>query len=309
MASLPLVGWIGAGRMGVPLASFILKAGYPLIVSTRNAVNRQKLTALGAREAANPSDCARTADVIFASLPDDSVLREVALGAEGVLANAKRDAIFVETSTVSPEVSAEVDREATRRRVAYLRAPISGNAVQAQSGDVSVLVSGPEAAWRTVQPIVATFSKAQTYFGTGEGARYMKLVANALVVNTAQAMAEALTLGRKAGLDWNTMLDTLAQSAMASPWLKAKAALLKKRDFTTTMTTRLTLKDIDLMLAAARANDVPMPLTALTRQLMQTLIGAGYGEEDYLSIIKLAEEQCGLPEVGWVERSDTHGRS
>jgi 3-hydroxyisobutyrate dehydrogenase-like beta-hydroxyacid dehydrogenase len=231
---------------------------------------------------------------VFASLPDDAALRKVALGADGVLAHSNRGAIFVETSTVSADVSAEVDRQASRYGVAYLRMPISGNAASAQHGDVSVFVSGPEHAWNTVKPVVQTFSKAQSYLGNAEQARYMKLVANAIIVSTAQATAEALALGRKAGLDWNTMLDTLAQSTIASPWLKAKLALLKQRDFTPTMTTRLILKDIDLMLAAAKANGVEMPLTAVTRELMQTLMHQGHGEEDYMAVVKLAEERSGL---------------
>ena len=211
-----------------------------------------------------------------------------------MLANAAAGAIFADTSTVSPEVSAEIDHEAAARGVAYLRMPISGNAASARDGNVTVLISGPEAAWNSIKPVVETFSKAQVYMGSGEQARYMKLVVNALVVNTAQTMAEALTLGRKAGLEWDLMLDTLANSTLASPWLKAKVALLKARDFTPTMTARLILKDVDLMLAAARAKEVSMPLTALTRQLMQVLIGEGYGEEDFMSVVKLAEKQSGL---------------
>jgi 3-hydroxyisobutyrate dehydrogenase-like beta-hydroxyacid dehydrogenase len=123
----------------------------------------------------------------------------------------------------------------------------------------------------------------------------MKLVINALVVNTAQALAEALALGGKAGLAYDVMLDTIAASTIASPWLKVKSALLKQRDFTPTMTTRLILKDIDLMLAAARAHDVPLPLIALTRQIMQAAVGAGFENEDYMAIVKLAEQQAGLP--------------
>jgi 3-hydroxyisobutyrate dehydrogenase-like beta-hydroxyacid dehydrogenase len=280
--------------MGVPMAGFILEAGYPVLVVSRSAANRQKLVARGAREAGDPAECARAADIVFASLPDDDALRKVALGPEGLLVNARRGTIFVETSTVSPELSAEIDREAARCGVAYLRMPISGNAASAQRGDVTALVSGPEAAWNTVKPVVETFSKAQVYLGTGEQARYMKLVANALVVSTAQALAEALALGRKAGLGWDVMLDTLAQSTIASPWLKAKLALMKQRDFTPTMTTRLILKDIELMLAAAEVHDVSMPLTTLTRQLMQMAVAEGYGEEDYMATIKLAEKQAGL---------------
>jgi 3-hydroxyisobutyrate dehydrogenase-like beta-hydroxyacid dehydrogenase len=281
--------------MGVPMAGLLLQAGYPLLVCTRGAANRQRLVEQGARAAASVAECARGADLVLSSLPDDEALRKVALGPDGALANARRGAIFVETSTVSAEVSAQIGREAEQRGVAYLRAPISGNAASAQRGEVTVLVSGPEAAWHAARPVLEAFSQAQVYLGAGEQARYMKLVANAIVINTAQAIAEALALGRKAGLDWDLMLDTLAQSTIASPWLKAKVQLLKPRDFTPTMTARLILKDIDLMLAAARAGGVPMPLTAVTREAMQDLIATGRGEEDYMATVKLSEERSGLP--------------
>jgi 3-hydroxyisobutyrate dehydrogenase-like beta-hydroxyacid dehydrogenase len=280
--------------MGVPLAGFILKAGYRVTVFSRSPASRSKLVTQGAQEADSVAQCARRADIVFSSIPDDDALREVALGPGGVLANARPDAIFVDTSTVSAESSAEVDEEAKRSGVAYLRAPVSGNAASARSGDVTVLVSGPQAAWETVKPVLAACSKSQLYLGAGENARYAKLVINALVVNTAQALAEALALGRGAGLGWDAMLDAIAASTIASPWLKVKSGLLKQRDFTPTMTTRLILKDLDLMLTAARANGVSMPLTALTRQMMQAAVGAGFGQQDYLAVVKLAEQNAGL---------------
>ncbi len=292
--SKPTIGWIGAGRMGVPMAGFIIHAGYPVVAHSRSAASTQKLVTQGAREARSAAECAGAAQIVFTSLPDDAALRKVALGAEGVLNNVRPGSIFADTSTVSVEVSLEVEREAAAHGIPYLRIPISGNAVQAQKGEVTALVSGPEPAWETVKPVVQAFSKGQVYLGAGDQARIMKLVVNAIVVNTAQVMAEALALGRKAGLEWQLMLDTLGQSTMASPWLKAKVALLKQRDFTPTMTTRLLCKDIDLMLGAGRLHDVPMPLTAATRQLMQMLIGEGFAEADYMAAIKLAEKQSGL---------------
>ena len=294
MASVPVIGWIGAGRMGVAMAGFILKAGYPLVVYSRSAASRQKLVTLGAREATSVTQCAHEADIVFSCISNDAALREIALGQQGVVDNAKPNAIFVDTSTVSAEVSAEVALAAKARGILYLRIPISGNAASARSGNVTALVSGPETAWNRVKPVVQTFSVAQVYLGSGEEARIMKLVVNLLVYAHAQAMAEALTLGRKAGLDWNLMLDTLGQSTLASPWLKAKVALMKPRDFTPTMTGRMILKDLDLMLDAARSIEVPLPITALTRQLTQALVGEGYGDEDYMAAIKLAEKQAGL---------------
>jgi 3-hydroxyisobutyrate dehydrogenase-like beta-hydroxyacid dehydrogenase len=212
-----------------------------------------------------------------------------------VLEHAGEGTLLAETSTISTELSGEIAREAELHGVAYLRMPISGNAASADRGEVTALVSGPESAWLAVKPIVETFSTAQVYLGPDEEARVMKLVVNAIVVNTAQSMAEALTLGRKAGLDWATMLDTLAESTIASPWLKAKARLLRERDFTPTMTTALIMKDMDLVLAAAREHGVPMPLAATTRQLLQVLVGEGYATADYLSSVKVAERQAGLP--------------
>ena len=294
MSSLPVIGWIGAGRMGVAMAGFILKAGYPLLVYSPTAASRQKLVALGAREALSVAQCATAADIIFSCITNDAALREVALGPQGVLDNAKPGVIFIDTSTVSAQISAQVAEQAQTRGIAYLRIPISGNAASARTGNVTALVSGSQTAWNTVKPIVQTFSVAQVYLGSGDEARIMKLVVNLLVYAHAQAMAEALTLGRKAGLDWNLMLDTLGQSTLASPWLKAKVALMKPRDFTPTMTGRMILKDLDLMLDAARSNDVPLPITALTRQLTQALVGEGYGDEDYMAAIKLAEKQAGL---------------
>jgi 3-hydroxyisobutyrate dehydrogenase len=297
MSDKPHIGWIGAGRMGVPMAGFILKAGFPLTVYSRSAESRAKLTAQGAREASSIADCAKVADIVFSSVADDAALRSVALGPDGLLAHMRRDTIYAETSTVSSEVSSELAAEAGRRGVAYLRTPISGNAASARTGDVSVLGSGPQAAWERIKRVLVAFSKNQIYLGEGESARYMKLVVNALVVNTAQALAEALALGRKSGLPYDLMLDTIAASTIASPWLKVKTGLVKQRDFTPTMTTRLILKDIDLMLAAARAHDVPLPMVALTRQIMQAAIGAGFENEDYMAIVKLAEQQSGLPDM------------
>jgi len=294
MASLPRIGWIGAGRMGVPMAGFVLKAGYPLTVFSRSAASRQKLVAQGASEALSTADCTRGADVIFSAVADDAALRDVALGAHGVLANARPGAIFADTSTVSPQVSAEVDREAAARGVGYLRMPISGNAASARTGDITVLVSGPQADWRRVKPIAETFSKAQAYLGEGEEARYMKLVINAIVVNTGQAMAEALTLGRKAGLEWNLMLDTIAQSTIASPLAQGQDHAAETARFHADDGSAVDPEGHGPDARGGRRPRMSMPLTARTRELWQGLLAAGFENEDYMAAVKLAEQRAGL---------------
>jgi 3-hydroxyisobutyrate dehydrogenase-like beta-hydroxyacid dehydrogenase len=280
--------------MGVPMAGFVLEAGYPVLVCSRTATSRARLVQRGAREVPSPAECARAARLVFTCVTDDGALREVALGPGGVLRNARPGTILADTSTVSVELSAEIAAEAALREIAYLRVPISGNAASAQLGQVTALVSGPEAAWNEARPIVEAFSSAQVYLGAGEEARVMKLVINAVVVSTATVLAEALTLGRKAGLDWDATLDTLGASTIASPFLKAKLARLEQRDFTPTMTARLILKDLDLILATAETNGVQMPVTSVTRQLIQALVDEGGAEDDYMAVVELAERQSGL---------------
>lgn len=293
------IAWIGIGRMGLPMAGFLAKAGHRVRGFDPVQAQRVALAAAGGVAAPSRSAAVNGAEIVFTSLPDDRTLLAVTLGDgslhSALLSEIADGAIYVDTSTVSPEASAQVAAAASARGIAYLRMPVSGNATSAKVGQLTALVSGSRAAWQRVEPAVKAFSTAQVYVGDGEQARYMKLVINLLVANTASLLAEALALGRKGGLDWATMLDGLAASTLASPWLKAKTQALKTRDFTPTFTVPQILKDIDLMLAAGAADGVPLPLTALTRQQMQAVIGAGWGEDDFIAIVKMVEAQSGLP--------------
>lgn len=289
------IGFIGVGRMGSPMSRFLLKAGYAVAVCDPDPAARSRAVANGATVANTVADCARASDVVFSSIPNDKVLHQIALGAEGVLSNLRPGAVFVETSTVSAGASTVVAREAQTKAVPYVRMPVSGNSFSAEKGQLTALASGPKDAWERVKPAVEKFSTAQVYVGDEEQARYMKLVINLLVANTASLMAEALVLGRKGGIEWNTMLDGLTASTIGSPWLKAKAELLKKRDFTPTFTPAMLSKDLDLMLEAGDELNISMPMTAITRQLMKLTIGDGYGDEDFIAVVKLIERLSGLP--------------
>src|SRR5262252_1950125 len=136
------IGWIGAGRMGVAMATLLLKAGHPVCIYSRTAAHRARLVARGANEATTIAQCVGEADIVFSSVSDDAALRAVALGPEGLLAHIPRTAIYADTSTVSHSVSGEVGREAERLGIAYLRLPISGNVASAETGNVTVLASG-----------------------------------------------------------------------------------------------------------------------------------------------------------------------
>jgi len=289
------IGFLGAGRMGGPMVRFLSKAGYAVTVCDPDPGARERARANGATIADSITACVAASEVVFSSIPNDKVLVDITLGEGGVFASARPGLIYVDTSTVSAGASSEVAAGAAAKGVEYVRMPVSGNSNSAEAGRITALASGPAAAWERIRPAVATFSTAQVYCGEAEQARYMKLVINLLVANTATLLAEALVLGRKGGLEWNTMLDGLVASTIGSPWLKAKADLLKVRDFTPTFTPAQLSKDLDLMLQAGDDLGIAMPMTSTTRQLMKATAGDGHADEDFIAVVKLLERLAGLP--------------
>lgn len=290
-----VIGWIGVGRIGLPMASCLLAAGYKLRVFDADASRLKELESGGAFIADNIQACAAGVHMVFTSLANDQALETVALGPAGLFEAMAPGGIFVDTSTVSPQLSSRIGQAAVAKKISYLRMPVSGNPEIARLGRVGALASGPLDAWNLVKPVVSSFTASQVYLGPDEQARYFKLVVNCLVANFAPLMAEALTLGRKGGLEWSAMLDALAQTPLCSPWLLTKINALKQRDFSPTFPPSMIMKDIDLMLDAARDLQVCMPVTAHTRQVMQGLVFEEFSQEDFFVTIKAAERQAGIP--------------
>jgi 3-hydroxyisobutyrate dehydrogenase-like beta-hydroxyacid dehydrogenase len=295
------IGWIGAGRIGGAMAMRLIQRGYNLVVCEPNEAARVALEQGGASKCDAPADCVRTSDLIFCSLPDDRAVEAVVFGRGGILDADTTGLVLVDLSTISPAMSARVAAEAEKRGIAYLRMPVSGNPALAQQGRLTALVSGPLVAWQQVRPVVEAFSATQRYLGDREQSRYLKLVINSIVMNLAPLVAEALTLGRKGGLDWITMIDGISASPITSPWLQTKLEALRRRDFSPTMSPRLILKDLDLMLETSRQLGMAMPVTASTRQLMQLATTGAGADDDFFTVVKLVEQEAGLTTEGVVD--------
>jgi 3-hydroxyisobutyrate dehydrogenase len=288
------VGWIGVGKMGLPMAGHLLAAGHAVLAFDVVAAQVTALAVKGAKAAASAAEVVRGAPVVFSSLPNDDALRAVALGMDGVMASAAPGALFIDTSTVSPAVSAEVAQAAAARGVRYLRVTVSGNNHMAAKAALTVMASGPKAAFDEAAPLLARFGPNVFHVGEGEQARVLKLVINLMIAGTAGMLSEALALGRKGGLDWAQMLDIIGASAVGSPIVKAKSMELKRRDFTPTFTCVQMQKDLDLILGAGKELGVAMPVTATVGQLTQACIGMGYAHDDYVATVKLIERLSGL---------------
>lgn len=285
------IGWIGLGKMGMPMARNLVTAGFPVTVYNRTAARTSELAEAGAETAASIAELAAASDIVVSMISDDPALEAVA--AE-VLAVAAPRTIYADMSTVSPAASARVAEGAAERGIAYVRAPVSGSTGFAAAAQLIILVSGPADACAACNAMFAAMSRKIVPMGEGEEARAIKLVVNLMIGTTAAMVGEALAFGERAGLDWETMIDVIADSPVASPLVGYKTQMLKDRDFTPAFSASQMAKDFDLILDTARQRDVPMPVTACVRQLWSAMMAGGKGDLDMFACVTLLEEMAGV---------------
>jgi 3-hydroxyisobutyrate dehydrogenase len=286
------LGWVGVGKMGLPMASHLLAAGHAVAACDLLPALVEAAVARGARAAPTPAAAAREAEVVFSSIPDDNALRAVTLTQVGVLAGARPGAVYVDTSTVSAAASAEVAAAAAARGVHYLRVTVSGNNKMAETKALTIIASGERAVYERCRPLLALFGPQQYYVGDAEQARTLKLAINLMVYATVGGLAEALAMGSRGGLDWAQMLDVMAASAVGSPLLKNKSTDLKKRDFSPTFNCLQARKDLALINEAATASGIHAPLAQILASMIEDCIAHGSAQEDYAAMIKTVERSA-----------------
>lgn len=283
------IGWIGAGKMGAPMIRNLLAAGARLSVSEPDDDARDGLVRAGATASENLSAHSSNS-IVFATLPNDKVLRDVVLGAAGLAQHMAAGSVLVEMSTVSPECSAEVASALKDKRIFYLRAPLSGSTAMAETATLTVLASGDQQGWDTAIPAIRLLSSRQFYLGQGEEARYMKLVINTLVGATSAILAEAIALGASGGLSPASMMEVICESAVASPLLKYKAAAVVAQDYAPAFSVQQMIKDFSLISDAGRANGVPLLTTGLILELYRAAANSGLRDQDFFALVKWQSE-------------------
>ncbi|HXQ86326.1 MAG TPA: NAD(P)-dependent oxidoreductase [Gaiella sp.] len=275
------VGLIGLGNMGTAFAERLLDAGYGLVVMNRTPAKAAPLEARGATLAGSYADLAERADVVLTSLADDDALDEVAAA---LLAVAKPGTVLVDTSTVSPAVSARVAERAEKASVAYTRAPVSGNPTVVRAGNLSFIVSGPSETLDGVEPILLAIGPTVYRVGDAEEARVVKLAINLMIGGLAQLMAEALVLGESSGVSRAALLEVMGGSAAGAPFVRYKTGALLEDDYSATFTTALMGKDLDLILDAAGDAGVELPVTTGLQAIVRAAIEAGYADDDFMAL-------------------------
>lgn len=292
MASNPgthTIGWIGTGKMGYPMAARLIAAGADVKVYNRTAA---KAEPLGVPVVASPAELADR-DIVFTIVTDDKAFREVVTGPNGLLSGSTVPKILSDSSTVSIEVSKEIRAACEAAGVQFLASPISGNGRAVAAGKATLGISGPREAYDVVRPYVATLGRAESYIGGGESSRLAKLAHNVMLGVVAQTLAEITVLCEKGGIERHAFLNYFNNSAMASVFTNYKAPALVNLDYTATHTSRMLRKDLDLALAEAHDLEVPMPVTTLTREIVQQLIGLGHGDDDFAALVAMAAANAG----------------
>lgn len=267
--------------MGAAIAERLLDAGLEVRVHNRTRTKSAPLEARGAVAASSPADLAASVDILLTSLADDEALETVA---PEVLGAARPGLVLADLSTVSPPASARVAVLAADAAVAYLRAPVTGNPAVVRAGNLGFIVSGPRDALERAEPLLLDIGRSVHYVGEGEEARIVKLAINLVIAGLAQLMAEALVLAEGSGVSRAALLETMGDSAAGAPFVRYKTEPLLRDDYSATFTTRLMQKDVELVLAAAEAAGVTLPLAEEIDELVQSAIDAGYGDDDFMAL-------------------------
>ena len=276
------IGWIGIGRMGFEMATRLLAAGHELKVWNRTRSKAEPLAAKGATIVGEMRELGDV-DVLFTMLSTGKDLIEVCFGANGVFADKSRarPKILVDASTIAVSESAEVRARLAEQGVQFLAAPVSGNPKCIRAGKLSCVASGPREAFDTVKPLLETYApRGATCAGEGEGARICKIAVNLMLAVVNENMMEVTLLAQKAGVARHAFLEFLNNSVMGSMYTRYKTPPLVNLDWTTTFLPAGMRKDMDLGLSMARDLDVPMPITAATREMLQAHFGAAHLQPD-----------------------------
>jgi 3-hydroxyisobutyrate dehydrogenase len=284
------IGWIGAGRMGYEMAARLAQGGADVLVWNRTRAKAEPLARHGARIASSLTELAAR-DIVFCMV---AAWQDVQQVVGELLSGKAQPKLLIECSSISLEGSAALREMLATRGISYLAAPVSGNAKVIKAGKLSFVCSGPQASFDAALPYLQMIGSSASYVGEGERARIVKICHNVFLGVVTQSLAEITVLAEKAGVPRHAFLDFLNRSVMGSTFTRYKTPAFVNLDFKVTFTPELLRKDLDLGLDAGRRFDVPMPLAAVARDLVQSMIGRGLREEDFAALLVQQAEASGI---------------
>ena len=285
-----VVGFIGLGIMGRPMALNLLGAGYPLVVHNRTRAKEDALVAEGASAAESPRAVASRAEIVITMLPDSPDVEAVYFGDDGVLAGAPSGQLLIDMSSIAPAVAREVSRAASGAGADALDAPVSGGDVGAREGTLSIMVGGSEAGFERARPLFGVLGRTVVHMGDSGAGQTAKACNQILVAVTIEAVSEALVLASKAGVDPDRLIEVLSGGLAGNKVMEVRRRNFLEHDFTPGFKLELHHKDLGIALRTARELGVYVPTTALVDQMLAALQANGDGGLDHSALLKVIEQ-------------------
>ena len=284
----PRVAFLGVGTMGGGMARRLVSTGFPVAVWNRTAVKAQAFAALGARVAESPEEAAATADVVISMVADDAASLEVWCGAHGALSRIRKGALLIDSSTISPPWAVELAGRAKAHGCDLLDAPVTGSRVQAASGDLLFVVGGDAAVVERARPLFAAMgSRGVVHAGpAGSGAR-LKLINNFVCGVQAAALAEAIVLMERGGLNLETALPVLQDGAPGSPLVKGVGTRMAAGDFAVNFMLSLMRKDLSYAIAEGQRHGVTLNTAWAALNEFDRAAGTKWNEADFAAIVEI----------------------
>jgi|TARA_R110000744_G_scaffold100991_2_gene194776 3-hydroxyisobutyrate dehydrogenase-like beta-hydroxyacid dehydrogenase len=281
------IGFLGLGIMGKAMASNLVKAGFNVTVWNRNPAKCDELVLQGAHLGTSPKDVTKHCDITFAMVSDPDAALALCQGPDGVLAGIGSGRGYVDMSTVDNTTSKAISNLITQAGGRFLEAPVSGTKKPAEDGTLIILAAGDASLYEDTKPAFDVMGKMSPYLGdVGQGAN-MKLVVNMMMGGMLSIFSEGMSLGQKAGLNGNQILEIIDAGAIANPMFKGKGAMLLKEDYSTSFPLKHMQKDIRLAVALGDQLEQPLPTAAAANETFKQAIKAGFADEDIVAVYKV----------------------
>jgi 3-hydroxyisobutyrate dehydrogenase-like beta-hydroxyacid dehydrogenase len=280
------VGVIGLGLMGRPMSMNLLKAGYRLTVWNRTASRADELVAAGAKLAQSPQEVAANSDFLFTMVSDPPAIEEVLWGPRGAMQSLKRGSIYVDSSTISPALARKIAAACAERGVRFLDAPVTGGDWGAKKGELVFMIGGDAETLKDAEPVLSVMGKKLFHLGPHGAGQTIKLAMNLILALQVDALAEALALVTRAGIQGEKLVEVLQSSMGRSGLLDVKAPNLLKGEYVPSFPLRLMHKDLGLALELGNQVGVALPATAAARETYNYVKGAAKEDLDYSAVMK-----------------------
>lgn len=293
-----VIGFVGLGSMGLPMATNLLLAGFSLQVYNRTPEKAQPLIAQGARLVNSPGDVVESGGIVITMLANDQALEEVVLGENGILDKLGAGGIHLSMSTVSPATAQKLAQHHEQRGSDYLAAPVFGRPDAAAASKLWICLSGNGAAKERVLPLLNVLGQGVRDFGEEVGAaNVVKLTGNFLIVCAIEAMAEAFTLAEKNGIERTQVAELFGQTLFACPIYQNYGRMIAQQQYQPAgFQLSLGLKDVSLVLQTARSSQMPMPLASLLHDRLMAAVARGRGDIDWTGLALGISEEAGIKE-------------